>query len=33
MSYYQARRCEGCPLRGQCHKAQGDRVITNGRLA
>ncbi len=24
---YQAKNCEGCPLRGACHKAQGNRVI------
>lgn len=24
---YQAKRCEGCPLRGQCHKAKGNRII------
>lgn len=24
---YQARRCEGCPLRGTCHGAKTDRVI------
>jgi len=24
---YQAARCEGCPLRGMCHKAKGNRVI------
>jgi transposase len=24
---YQARRCEGCPLRGACHKAKTDRVV------
>ena len=27
VSYYQAIRCEGCPLRGSCHKAQGNRKI------
>ncbi len=33
VSYYQAKRCEGCPLRGQCHKAQGNRLIeVNHRL-
>ena len=31
---YKAQRCEGCPLRGCCHKAQGDRIIeVNYRLA
>ncbi len=25
--YYQARRCEGCPLRGMCHTAKSDRVL------
>jgi transposase len=24
---YQAQRCEGCPLRGVCHKAKTDRII------
>lgn len=24
---YQAKRCEGCPQRGSCHKAQGNRRI------
>lgn len=24
---YQAHRCEGCPLRGSCFKAQGNRII------
>lgn len=24
---YQAQRCEGCPLRGMCHKASDNRVI------
>lgn len=24
---YQAQRCEGCPLRGQCHKAKDNRII------
>jgi transposase len=24
---YQARNCHGCPLRGQCHKAKGNRII------
>lgn len=24
---YQAQRCEGCPLRGQCHKAKANRII------
>lgn len=32
-SHYQAVRCETCPLRGMCHKAEGDRVIqVNHRL-
>lgn len=31
--YYQAGRCEGCPLRGKCHKAKGNRIIeVNHRL-
>lgn len=30
---YQARRCEGCPLRGSCFKAKGNRIIeVNHRL-
>ena len=24
---YRARNCEGCPLRGQCFKGKGNRVI------
>lgn len=32
-SRYQAVNCGGCPLRGACHKAQGDRIIeVNHRL-
>lgn len=27
LSHYQAQNCEGCPLRGQCHKANGNRSI------
>jgi hypothetical protein len=27
ISYYQAKRCGGCPLRGMCHGAQGNRRI------
>jgi transposase len=27
VTYYQSQRCEGCPLRGSCHKAKGNRVI------
>lgn len=31
--YYEARRCEGCPLRGMCHKGKGNRLIeVNHRL-
>lgn len=31
---YRAKRCEGCPLRGACHKGKGDRVIEiNSNLA
>lgn len=34
LSCYQAGRCEGCPMRGQCHKAQGNRLIeVNHRLS
>ena len=30
---YKARRCEGCPLRGSCFKAKGNRIIeVNHRL-
>jgi transposase len=25
--YYQAARCEGCPMRGMCHKAKGNKRI------
>lgn len=33
VSYYQAQRCEGCPMRGSCHKAKDDRLIeVNHRL-
>lgn len=33
VSYYQAKRCDGCPLRGLCHKALGERKIeVNHRL-
>ncbi|WP_370627295.1 transposase, partial [Pontibacter sp. HSC-14F20] len=33
LSRYQARRCQGCPLRGQCFKGQGNRMIeVNHRL-
>lgn len=24
---YQARNCDGCPLRGSCHKAKGNRIV------
>lgn len=27
LSHYQVQNCEGCPLRGQCHKAKGPRSI------
>lgn len=31
--YYQAANCNGCPLRGQCHKAKGNRLLeVNFRL-
>ena len=30
---YQASNCNGCPLRGMCHKQKGNRVVeVNGRL-
>ena len=33
VTYYQAKRCEGCPLRGQCHQKEKPRVIeVNHRL-
>lgn len=33
VSYYRATRCQGCPLRGLCHKATGNRRIeVNHRL-
>uniref|UniRef100_UPI0030091B8B transposase n=1 Tax=Galbibacter sp. PAP.153 TaxID=3104623 RepID=UPI0030091B8B len=33
VTHYQAVRCEGCPLRGMCHKAEGNRIIkVNNRL-
>lgn len=33
VSHYQAKRCDGCPLRGQCHRAAGNRIIeVNHRL-
>lgn len=33
VTYYQARQCEGCPLRGMCHQGQGNRKIeVNHRL-
>lgn len=27
LTYYQARNCQGCPLRGMCHKSTGNRII------
>src|SRR5690606_16755296 len=33
VSYYEAKRCEGCPMRGMCHKSKGNRRIeVNHRL-
>jgi transposase len=33
VTYYQAKRCEGCPLRGLCHQGKDDRSIeVNHRL-
>ena len=26
-SLYQAKSCQGCPLRSQCHKAEGNRIV------
>ena len=30
---YQAQSCKGCPMRGRCHKARGNRKIEAGLLA
>jgi transposase len=27
ISCYQAKNCEGCPMRGVCHKGQGNRIV------
>lgn len=27
ITHYKSQNCTGCPLRGQCHKAKGERVI------
>ena len=27
VDYYEAKRCEGCPLRGMCHKSTGNKKI------
>src|ERR1041384_2081343 len=27
IKYYQAARCEGCPMRGPCHRSRGNRII------
>ena len=27
VDYYEAKRCEGCPLRGMCHKSNGNKKI------
>ena len=27
VSIYRAKRCEGCPMRGQCHKGKGPRTV------
>ena len=33
VSYYKATNCNGCPLRGQCHKAKGNQTVeVNFRL-
>lgn len=33
VSYYEAKRCAGCPMRGMCHKSKGNRRIeVNHRL-
>lgn len=31
LSHYQAQNCEGCPMRGQCYKAKGNRSIERNR--
>jgi transposase len=28
LTHYQAQRCDGCPMRGVCHRSQHDRTIT-----
>lgn len=33
VSEYQAQRCEGCPLRGMCHKGRTERILTVNRRA
>src|SRR5690606_33111082 len=33
ISYYRAKRCEGCPMRGMCHSSKENRIImVNHRL-
>jgi transposase len=33
VSYYEAKNCEGCPMRGMCHKSKGNRRLeVNHRL-
>lgn len=27
VTYYKAQNCQGCPLRGACHKSKGERII------
>lgn len=33
VSYYKAKKCEGCPLNGACHKSKGERVIQRNHNA
>ena len=33
LSYYKAKKCEGCPLNGACHKSKGERVIQRNHNA
>ncbi len=33
LTFYRAKNCRNCPLRGICHRAKGERIITlNKRL-
>eukprot|EP00919_Chromeraceae_sp_WS-2016_P066840 GHVR01158080.1.p1 GENE.GHVR01158080.1~~GHVR01158080.1.p1 ORF type:complete len:145 (+),score=1.68 GHVR01158080.1:307-741(+) len=33
VSYYKAKKCDGCPLNGACHKSKGERVIQRNHNA